>query len=96
MAHSVREIAAALASALGAKPRFASLPMTVARVAALLGEGWAGLTGSGKEPALTRYTLATLGFSQTFDPEEPARRIGYRPRHDALATLLAEARRFRR
>lgn len=89
----VREIALALSSVLGRSPRFVSVPMVVARAIAVLGEWRARATGSEREPLLTRYTLATLGYSQTFDLDETERLIGYRPRHDALATLIAEAAR---
>jgi nucleoside-diphosphate-sugar epimerase len=89
----VREIADGLAEALGASPRRVNLPVAVARAAAVLLEAWARLTAS--EPALSRYALATLAYSQTFDMAEPERLIGYRPEHDGLATLLAEAGRMR-
>jgi nucleoside-diphosphate-sugar epimerase len=95
-ARSVSDIARGLAAALGLSPRFVALPMIAGRAGALLAEAWASASGSAREPVLTRYALATLGFTQTFDAEEPARLIGYRPRHDAFATLLAQARRCRR
>ena len=89
----VRQIAAGLAWELGASPKRAHLPIPVARMAAALLEAKARL-GRG-EPALSRYALATLAYSQTFDMDEPERLIGYRPEHDGLATLLAEAARRR-
>lgn len=95
-AHRVDEIARALAAELGHSPRFVNLPVGVGRAIAAVLE-WRARAVAGKhEPLLTRYTLATLAYSQTFDHDETARLIGYRPRHDALATLLAEAgRRYR-
>lgn len=41
---------------------------------------------------MTRYTLATLAFSQTFDGSKARDRLGFAPRHDALETLLRTAR----
>jgi len=89
----VRDVAAGLAEALGASPKRVNLPIPVARLAAFLLEAKARLTGG--EPALSSYALATIAYSQTFDMDEPERLIGYRPEHDGLATLLAEAARQR-
>jgi len=88
---NVREVAAALAAALDRSPRMIDLPFGLARVMATLSEGLARLTNRQSEPRLTRYTLATLAWSQTFDLEETAQRIGFHPRHDGLAALLAAA-----
>lgn len=90
---AVRDVAAGLAEALGASPKRVNLPIPVARLAAALLEAKARLAGG--EPALSRYALATLAWSQTFDMAEPERLIGYRPEHDGLATLLAEAQKLR-
>ena len=91
---TVREVAERLAASLGENPRLVSLPLVVARPLASLVETYARLRGAQEEPVLTRYTLATLGWSQTFD-QEPARRLlDYHPRHDALATMLDEARKL--
>lgn len=89
---SVREVAHKLANALGKTPQLVSLPVGLARAIAVLGENAALLMRSAQEPMLTRYKLATLAYSQTFDLEPAQRLLGYRPQHDALATLLAEAR----
>lgn len=89
----VRDIATSLAQALGCAPKLVHLPRGLARVMATGMEGAAHLLNRQGEPVLTRYTLATLGYSQTFDPEPARRLIGYAPRHDALATLIGEARR---
>jgi nucleoside-diphosphate-sugar epimerase len=90
---AVSEIAEGLAEALGLSPKRVNLPISVARIAATLLEAKARLGGG--EPELSRYALATLAYSQTFDMDEPQRLIGYRPEHDGLATLLAEAQRLR-
>lgn len=90
-AAAVGDIAAALAAALDVAPKMIRAPLPIMRVAAALAE-LAALGDGGREPRLTRYALATLAYSQTFDMEETARLIGFRPRHDALATLLRAAR----
>ncbi len=89
----VRDVADGLAQALGVSPRRVNLPVAAARIAAALLEAKARLGGG--EPALSRYAFATLAYSQTFDMDEPERLIGYRPKHDGLATLLAEAEKSR-
>ncbi len=88
---SVGEVAMRLARALGEEPRLVSLPIGIAKPLASLLETLARLRGSQQEPLLTRYTLATLAWSQTFDLDPARRLLGYAPRHDALTTLLAEA-----
>ncbi|MFM6828810.1 MAG: NAD-dependent epimerase/dehydratase family protein, partial [Novosphingobium sp.] len=90
----VRDVAEHLAASLGEHPRLVTLPLWLARPLAAAMESVAHLRSSQNEPVLTRYTLATLGWTQTFD-QEPARRLlGYRPRHDALESLLVEARKM--
>ena len=91
---TVREVAERLAASLGENPRLVSLPLVIARPLASLVEACARLRSSLEEPALTRYTLATLGWSQTFDQEPARRMLDYRPRHDALVTMLDEARKL--
>lgn len=91
---AVRDLALLLAAALGERPRLVSVPLALARPLAAAAETLARLTGSRKEPVLTRYTLATLAFSQTFDLAPAWAQLGYKPRHDALATLLAEAQKL--
>ncbi len=84
---AVRDLALRLAEAMGERPRLTSVPLALARPLARLAE-------TPEEPVLTRYTLATLGYSQTFDLAPARALLGYAPRHDAVATLLAEARRL--
>ncbi len=90
--HTVRDIALQLADALGTSPRLVTIPIGAAHMLANVLERIASLTGSSEEPVLTRYTLATLGYSQTFDLEPAQRLLEYQPRYDALATLLDQAR----
>ncbi len=91
---AVRKVAGDLAATLGLSPRLVSLPRPLARVVATTMEIAARLTGTATEPPLTRYTLATLAYSQTFDLEPTRRLLGYTPRYDALATVLEQARKL--
>ncbi|WP_086608651.1 NAD-dependent epimerase/dehydratase family protein [Erythrobacter donghaensis] len=91
---TVRDLALRLAEALGEQPQLVSLPLAVARPLATIADTLARLTGSQREPVLTRYTLATLAFSQTFDLAPARALLGYAPRHDAVETFLEEARRL--
>ncbi len=52
------------------------------------------MTGAENEPVLTRYTLAAMSYSQTFDLVPSRQLLGYEPRHDAVETLLAEVRKL--
>ena len=91
---AVRDLAGRLAEALGERPRLVSIPLALAQPLAHIAETISRLAGAEEEPVLTRYTLATLAFSQTFDLAPARRWLDYRPRHDANATLLVEARRL--
>lgn len=87
---SVRTVSEALSQAMGRPMRYKPVPMTAVRSAARIIETFA--PRGGREPLLTRYTLATLGYSQTFNLAKARNRLGFAPRHDALETLLAVAR----
>jgi nucleoside-diphosphate-sugar epimerase len=91
---AVRDLALRLAAALGTQPRLVSLPLALAIPVATIAETLARLARSPEEPVLTRYTLATLAFSQTFDLAPARALLGYEPQHDATATLLEQARRL--
>ncbi|MBV7256124.1 SDR family NAD(P)-dependent oxidoreductase [Pacificimonas sp. WHA3] len=88
---AVKEVAQQLAQALGKSPRFVTPRMPLLRVLAASLEGLAKLTGREAEPLLTRYTLATLAYSQSFDLAPAKRLLDYAPRYDGLATLLEQA-----
>jgi nucleoside-diphosphate-sugar epimerase len=91
---AVRDLALRLAEALGETPRLVNVPLALAWPLAQCAEALAHLTRAKEEPVLTRYTLATMAFSQTFDLAPAQALLGYAPRFDATATLLAEARRL--
>lgn len=88
---AVRDLAQSVADILGTSPRLVDLPAAPARALATLLENSARLLGT-KEPPLTRYTLSTMGYSQTFDLEPARRLLDYTPRHDAVETILGEVR----
>ncbi len=88
---AVKDLAQKVADILGTSPKLANLPAAPALVLATILEKGARLLGT-KEPPLTRYTLSTLGFSQTFDLEPARRLLGYHPQHDAVETLLDQVR----
>lgn len=88
----VKVLAQRLTRVLGYNPQWVSLPILPAHLLANLLEGGARLFGSIREPLLTRYTLATLAYSQTFDLGPARRLLGYEPRHDAVQSLLEQAR----
>lgn len=56
------------------------IPYLTAYLVAGCMEGVARLSGSGKEPLLTRYTVGLLGKSQTLDISAAKEQLGYRPR----------------
>lgn len=92
---SVREVAFRLAEALNRDARRINVPMPIARALAWTTEGvYRALPGLG-EPRLTRYALATLSYSQTFDLNRARRILQWQPTQDGFATLLREARRCR-
>lgn len=91
---SVRMVAERLSESVGRNPMFIDIPLLVARGLASLMEAMAHLLGSKSEPLLTRYTLATLGYSQTFDLTAAKELLGYQPRYNALETLLEEAKKL--
>lgn len=91
---TVRQVAQQLAQALGRPARFSMPPMALLRFLAASLEGLAKLTQREEEPLLTRYTLATLAYSQSFDLEPAKRLLDYTPRYDGLVTLLEQAQKM--
>ncbi len=75
---TVREIVRAACAAMDLSCRLYSVPvglvMGAARVLELVGEAM------GREPAITRYSVMTLAWSQTFDLSGAADLLGWRPR----------------
>ena len=88
----VAQVAQAVADAIGTSPKLVDLPVPVATALATVLEYGARAIRSAKEPPITRYTLSTMAYSQTFDLAGAKAMLGYEPRYDALQTLLAEVR----
>lgn len=65
---------------LGEPMRAQRIPYPAAYLAAGCLEGLARLSGSRKEPLLTRYAVGLLGKSQTLDISAAKELLGYRPR----------------
>ncbi len=86
---TVRDTVAALAGASGHDLHFIRLPVTPMRAVAMAMEAVAGALPGRPEPPLTDYSLCTLAFSQTFDLTRARTRLGFTPRHDALASAVA-------
>jgi 2-alkyl-3-oxoalkanoate reductase len=89
----VRQLAEKLAEAIGCSPRFVDIPFPIAFVLAHILEWHGALSGYGTEPKLTRYSFATLAYSQTFDLTLAREKLGFTPVYDAVATVLNCARR---
>jgi nucleoside-diphosphate-sugar epimerase len=67
----------ALLRGLGLPPRLPRIPVPVAMAVAALMEGRSYVTGC--EPRLTRYTVAVLARTQTYNIAAARRDLGYRP-----------------
>lgn len=87
---SVKDISSKLAKAMGLKIKFAAIPMPLAYSLAILSELKARSLPNQSEPKLTRYSLATLAYSQTFNLSIAEQALGYVPHFDATETLLRE------
>lgn len=88
---SARDVSVRLAEALGLEVRLRPVPMAFARPLARVNELLSSTGAVAREPRLTRYTLAALAYSQTFDLSLARELLGWTPRHDGLATLLDHA-----
>jgi len=73
------EVLRCLFKRLGEPMRGKTLPYAAAYAAAAMLEGAARLTGSKKEPPLTRYAVGLLGKSQTLDITAARAQLGYSP-----------------
>ena len=65
---------------IGEEPRYKKLPLGLLYFVASLLEGIYKLFHIYKEPSLTRYTVLTLGYSQTLNIEGARRDFGYEPK----------------
>lgn len=88
----IKELACKLADTINRKIFFIPLPMVFAKYLAKKLEIKGMHAGYITEPKLTRYTLATLAYSQTFDMSKAKEELGYEPSYDAVKTILDIAR----
>ena len=65
---------------IGEEPRYKKLPLGFLYFVASVLEGVYKLFHIYKEPSLTRYTVLTLGYSQTLNIEGAKNDLGYRPK----------------
>lgn len=92
---SFRSLADALLRGTGRTPHYRRLPRSMLyRVAGAL-EGVCRVVPGHPEPPLTRYTLTTIGFSQTLDISRARVELGYRPEVDLEDSLRRVARHVR-
>lgn len=87
---AVADMARALGQRLGLPLRMLVLPEPLLDALARAAE-WHG-RWTGREPAITRYSAATLSWSRTFDTSETETLLGWRPAYgpaDALAYAVA-------
>ena len=85
---TVKAMIEALAARLSKPVQFVSLPYPCADGLARTAEWICARLPGRPEPPLTRYSLAVLAFSQTFDLTKARRILGYTPQYDAFATAL--------
>jgi len=88
---AIRDLVAALGAVLGHEIRFRPVPVGLAMKAAGAMEAVCRVLPGRPEPPVTRYSLAMLAFSQTFDLSLARSLLGYEPRHDPLETARAAA-----
>lgn len=84
-----RAILEQLMAAIGETPRYKKLPFPLVYAAAAVLEAAYRLFRIKGEPALTRYTVCTLGFSQTLDISKAKTLLSYTPQR-TLAETIAE------
>ena len=75
---------------LGEKPRYLRLPLGLLYGVACLAERIYRLFRLNGEPPFTRYTICTLGYSQTLNIEKAEWELGYRP----IISLSAGIRKY--
>ncbi|MGF7148686.1 nucleoside-diphosphate-sugar epimerase [Sphingomonas zeicaulis] len=88
---TIRKLVEALGEVAGRPIRFKPVSVgAVMRIAGLLETAY-GLVPGRPEPPVTRYGVATLAFSQTFDLSRARSLLGYEPHHDAVASARETA-----
>ncbi len=92
----VRTLVERLAAALGRPIRFSSPPLSLVMSMAGLSEAVCAALPGRPEPALTRYGVAALAYSQTFDLTRAREVLGYQPQFDPVETAAEVARTWAR
>jgi nucleoside-diphosphate-sugar epimerase len=88
---SVAALVAALAEATGRTVKTTSIPVGLALAIAGLAEAVCAVLPGRSEPPATRYSIAALAYSQTFDLSFAVEALGFVPAYDALMTARALA-----
>lgn len=88
---TIRALVEALGEVAGRPIRFKPLSASFAMRAAGLLETVYGLIPGRPEPPVTRYGVAMLAFSQTFDLTRARSLLGYAPAHDAVTSAREAA-----
>lgn len=88
----VRDLLVRLGEALGRPVRMRPIPIGLAMTMAGAMEAVCTRLPGRPEPPLTRYGVAALGYSQTFNLAGALDGLGYVPRHDPLEAAAAMAR----
>ena len=74
-----KKILESLFTKIGEEPRYRKLPLGLLLFLASLLEGVYKLFRIYKEPSITRYTVMTLGYSQTLNIESAKKDLNYKP-----------------
>lgn len=83
----LRELLEIIFARTGRPVRFRSVPIVVAQLAARIAETIAKVRPGRPEPGLTRYTVTTLGYSQTMTLEKAAALLDWQPQHRVEAMI---------
>lgn len=71
----------------GEPPITRSIPVWFASLVAGLCETWASITGSTREPALTRFLVSEMATSHFFDLTAACQELGYKPKYTVQEAL---------
>lgn len=74
-----KQILESLFTKIGEEPHYKKLPLGLLFFLATFLEGWYKLFRIYKEPSITRYTVMTLGYSQTLNIEGAKKDLNYKP-----------------
>lgn len=83
----LRELLEMIFARTGQQVRFRSVPVELAGMVAAVAEWTAALRPGRPEPRVTRYTIATLGYSQTMCLDKARALLDWSPRHKVEAMI---------